>query len=648
MASLHELPVELFYDIYRYLCAVDYFHLSQTSARLRDFFHPLVYKKCHLYISNLDKIYSSINEWTIPSDVMYLPQRYSWFPNEVVKTIRISDTNDLSKIVNWFPLSKYPHIESLELGKHYPGNISILDSNPILLWDNVVTHRHDTFLLDLLPACKNGSLFHRNSSQPSFYSASRKAYYIFNCNSLDARANITNLILKLEIVFDFEVELAYSARLLNLSRFPNLERVKISADKDTPPDVLSDVICSLPKCQNLRTLHLIARFSFSEFYASLLDNLSGSWTEFILFITASVTPSTKFRLPTVTTLIANDKILSSRNLECGERLKNLIPFFFEPSKSFELPRVGKILENLTSLTLIQTFKTGIVDEKGQLNIFKNALPNLKVAKFGFPLLYVVDNMEACIVSAFKLMMKRSKFGDFDIYNSNHVEEILSAVDSKLLQKDMTLCDIEPSLAADSKLSALEYFKQYAKENTRLDVYNLFFRLLMVNFSGKYSFYLSANYDYERTDVSLLFLDILKYLPNLQVLELKQMSSLEEFFTFHHLIKNHEKLKKIFIERLYYPPSEIQYTDGEFYERFRKSVTTFKMNSTYGQSYASPITQPYNNCALIDMEMLRYNYHQIDDYIQLTEKTDNFLFKRNNTELVYHESTSSFHNELPYM
>lgn len=637
--SLQNLPKELLLFISQFLGVLEFFSLSRTSNVLRQIYHPLLFTKCRLYytkkprfetsrivndgtffskLNSLDqeKLTLSVCEWAIPSDAFYNPHKYSWFCNEAVKIIVTSDYQYLMELANNVSLSDYPKIQSiLFLRRLFPG-VALIDYD----WKKISegeSFRYDynkniSFnMIDFLPVVKHCSnLLNYEPQVESIGRAIQSSKYLFNCCSGDVRSSITSLNIKM---IHFLSEHSSQSRLLNLDNIPNLKCIYISTDSKTSFDVFKKVVESLPKCLKLEKLSIdfISFNNVSSPSIQLLDNLKGGWRYFRLkfFNPTQLTPS--FRLPTVTHLELNGISSSYANIDFGPNIEILSIFSQEKSAPFKMNYFDKALENLRILSINLSIKYDMISQSKC--IFKKILPNLKLLNVSTNGMETRDipesfgNIDPIIFNDFKTMMKIALFGDFDMLNLQHMEPLIKSINKRFDNLDES--DDGLFLQRQPLNKSL---LQSVRSNDIFDTCKYYFQLQYTSTNNEFSDLESCIVD--RIYLSIIFNDILHCLPNLQTLNLQGLSSIEEFPTFHKLIKHHSSLKKIHLKLLHHPVINFQTSNDHFYNRIRKFTTPFSSND--GTDRLSVTVDGMYSNFMIDVEAARNRFHKYKDYLRI--------------------------------
>lgn len=696
--SFSDIPNEILYTVSNYLSVVENYHLSQTSIHLRSCFHPLLFQRCRVlgttttsaedppkppphYLSEI-----GICEWPIPLKVLLSPNKYSWFGNKYLKVLFLNPTLDLQLIkknVNFSVL--YPRLDTVltDIRKvvRFNHNLLLVDSKHVLQQhqkqqEQPVSIYSEQALVDLpnrIHALKNESdiipakiVWYRNEESSLLDKVSNT---IINCyNASDIKQNINWLHLHLtEAQNSPDSFLFCSSILLDLTAFPNLYKLSIESNDGFCLTHFKSVIQSLPKCPKLDILEISHINTIGVSHLQLLDNLLGSWKLFHLHLENFLPLNFKLRLPSVTSLDASRIISPNLTFEFGPKLVSFFyPLAIDDSHHFEINNTQQLLENLTVLSIMVNRVLDTVTEYGEHHIFTNSLPKLKF----FKLYSMHSGRDSVDESAHQFMLKAMlntvNFGDFDIFNVDHVESFVKEITDMyktkkgsitLSSKNHRITDADinfPSYPFPSSTTTTTTFSkindiftlylQCVEAHDFISAYKQFHLLQLVALHENYN---QMDYQYHignQISFSFLFIRIFQFLPNLERLSFDTLSSIEEFPTLHRLIKYHPKLKSVHVDWLKHPPVSHmqQQTNDEFYDQLRQFIMPFEQF----ESFVTLGHRDRTAGVVIDTEALRKKYRKIEGYLELADpenkKTaDNYLLKFGETTLRFHMTVDLF-------
>lgn len=640
--SFSKLPHELYQMVGEFIGAAEFESLSLTSNQLRQNYQINLYKHCYVsdYFSKEMKVTNG--EWAVPDKVLLNPKKYSWFNPAVVRTLRVTSEKKVLQLVKHFKLELYPKLKSMELSGTSQGSIVLTQATPIQP-DEVPNklmlapadhslapfegRRSHIVCYDLIAAIKNKE----NLYSGVHYDAAtavhcfHMTYYNLCCNTDYTFSSITSLVLLLKKT-SYEGETKFGS-LYSLDSFPNLKRVNISSSStSTSFSLFQKVIKSLENCVKLKQLDIhCANSGMNEFdgrFIAALDNLVGHWKKYTLNIThpSKMIASTVCRLPSVDELYVPGSFFLIRGFEVGERLSMLTLLYDGDFDFFGASSYKSILGNLSTLSL-QFLPNEDFGHK-LLHVLDRPLPKLKKFAFTVRKPFPSEDYMEHSLKRFKAMLDKVPFGEFDIYNIDHITPaflIQEWGDMKDLRKKRRRTGISRSCFYprfeffDAKKSEEDYKEVIADPDSPIEVvYNKFFDIIAQHVQENARSVIFSPYVYvkRRVFMSILFLDILQYLPNLEALELNNISSFDEYFTLHRLIKYHKKLNDININSA----SSSSRIDEQYYGQVIApgSLTSF---SSYDSAY---LNQPYSDFTTIlhiDREMINKRYEKVDDFHQ---------------------------------
>lgn len=561
--TLNKLPYELLSSICPYLSSLDIHTLSQTSSLFRELYHPLLYTKCKVS-DRSPFVIAPITHWLIPPKVFFMPSQYSWFPNEVVQVIKVDRDLDLPKINKELNFSVYPKLKSITLFSYNHGSPLVITDpfnlpSPDFVDDDddeedngddfhaLVEFYMSTF--DFLPIIQNNLTVHHMSHKRHI-----GTYYALDYTSVDVRSGITSLNVILTQDFPdyprFFIDIAK-----NIATFPNLRNLKISSSDYGSPDALKTAIMSfdkLEKLENLMVKHSVASNGWRNL--EVLDNLQGNWTTFNLCIrymeASNLSDLPVIRLPTVTDFrLLDDEIgLPHTSLpakfDFGKCIKHMTtPFQTTSHFLSEYHRSQNVLDNLTTLKIIFPRILEIEEEADlDMKIFTKEFPHLKHFELRFNRFEMMARFSTAHLKHFDLLTESIPFGEFDILNYESIEPLVKKLSNTAFRKKGR------KLSKKKAKEIRQYIKNLSNSTAESDMYYLFvqfFKLQMESFSTYQGSFDKKYYLIARAFLSVVFLQLLQYAPNLETLNLVGVPLTEEYAAFHRLIKYHKKLKTVF-------------------------------------------------------------------------------------------------------
>lgn len=569
--TISKLPEELYSMIGEYLSVIDFYHLTQTSSRLRQMFQFHLFRHCILFDPTFSEFECSYGEWALPVEVFLKPWKYSWFNASFVKTLRLSPySQQIEKLVKQFPLREYQRLTKMDTQKTiFSKNVSstkdgkrlkYLPVNKVMLNMSEFSklpwaEEFPTLLYyDLLPVIKNKKKRSRTkkaTNQEKGFRFFVVNFYALYCNTQEVLNSITSLELALKDVAPnnlSDISEYLESSLFSMDSYPNLESFKISStSQSTQYDLLKRVVESLPRCRKLRKLEVWHEIfvGYDDDYqiVQLFDNLTGSWTYFRLGLPQSSAPYDQsmffsslnrplLRIPNVDVLDATYDLLESYELECSNRLGKL-HLSYRRNDLFENPCFNRLLDNLTMLSL-EDLQCPL-PQYGVSHVFNRPVPNLKKFVFkifdGFLMRFYIKEL---FLDNFNTMLDKAPFGNFDIYNLDHVGWLLTENEQNCYH-----------LANQYRLAVTANAERYSIDG----IHEMYFQLMANWFDSKLRdpFFSTQLYATSRAFTSLLFLDILKYLPNLQTLEMRDFPGFDEYFALHKLVRYHPSIQNIMLD-----------------------------------------------------------------------------------------------------
>lgn len=672
MLTLLDLPNDILFHISEYLSVVEYNYLSQTSSKLRQFFHPQLFQRCCL-VKNVKEFTTPLTDWVIPVEAFYSPLKYSWFENRAVKTvIFVNDGIDLKQMANFKQQLLYPRLESILIKpkqgpnrfpdsnpRLYP-NLIIVNCDPQLHKDHIIfkTHigidspnfipvaRHyaDISQVDVVMGRNPGNgiydgivfnLYNLSSSSSTSYSDAVKCITSINLNLTQEEESPDSY------------DLFYTLLQLD-SSFPFLKKVNISSSDRFSLSVFKEVIQSLPRCHNLEHLQISHQIHNHLDHLRVLDNLQGNdnWKSFLFQLKCDLPFEFNLRLPAVTEFDARSVLSPGITFDFGPKLKvYLQKFSFNNRFYFELETTQRLIENLAKLSVaFEPFILLFKASSGEHPIFTKELPNLKVLDFGRLGFDSYKPADENVLKHFEMMLELAPFGEFDLLNFEQAKPLIC-----LIAKDCTKAI--PPQEQPKKMgivySLVKSLESAALKSELSTAIRLFHHLQYLSDSQVVNNLLIQNrYINSKASLSILFVRILEFLPNLEYLNLPTLGSFEEFPTFHSLLRHHKALKKVYIQSLL-RHSEFKTsnnsTNDEFYNTLQKFMYVYPFEGF--KQFSVAFDSNYINM-LIDVEAARNNYHlQKAEYLLLTQyeydQPNNFEFKRRGTRFRFRTSQHQF-------
>lgn len=626
--STLDIPKEICHLIAKYLCSVDLLHLAQSSAHLRSLFHSFVYRNCSFFDLEHDKFpptfYTSISNIVVPSSVIYEPSKYSWFENETVRLINIQASSLYKNLTKKIPLSEYPRLEKILKPKHSHGANYLIYCNgsPRLEPEFPMKYKLVTSN-NLLPAAKSNEHYFEGPSGPTPGIFDVKPFAL-NCVDLDTRASVSSIDTK---IFLHNVSLdSISARIFDLELFPNLETASITTYISTPTYIIKQIYRSLLKCDKLQKVYISVeignnvnetRNNANETIGLLNELSAGNWKTFELKIYRLEAGTVKIHLPNVTflTLGGLEMLHNFQTLPTVLESFRFYPSLLEGSIPFQ--EYNSLLQNVKRLFMEFNFaftETEILE----YHLFTRKFPNLKflsVRLFGSS--YEEDDARDGIVETFKFVSQHVPFGDFDIRNPEHSIILMSHL-AKRLDSPESIKSVNERLA-DPINSLEQNIRTFVETSSLTDLYIALYRLVKLgNFQQN-------NEDFSHLSAtpqafnSILFLDILQNLPNLETFQVSDLFCFEEYFSLHRLIKHHKALKTVLLSNLSaYSPTGLSGIDDEFYKKLCIHSTPFTRE--FRNQMDSLIYNPRIGISDVrfDLEALRFNFQKPMDYVDLIE------------------------------
>lgn len=617
------LPNEIQYLLSDYLDIIDYYHLSQVSSSLRRIFHPLLYASCivcdeygiyNLSTGNTSEIVFSLPEkallshyrWPVPRKAFYSPSKYSWFLNESVKVVAIHKLESPTIIANGISMSNYPNLQSIIVIPDNYTNVVLTKCDEKVLSEDIPDRYKVLYLRDLYAVAKSPSnlINARNlNALKSTESSMLQQTFIFNCLNMESKHFITRLLVNL-INSGSKKEFNLCVSLISLDTFPNLKDLQITSCSDISYKGFERIIKSLPRCTKLEKLciyHFIRQNILHP--EKLLDNITGNWKSFVLRLSTNNRFDFKLRLPCVTELEICPTLQSYSNIEFGPIIKYFSTHLEVDGIPISDGNVQQLLEQLSVLSV----KLSPRCAAKTIHALSKHLPNLKTLNVTHISTNACRYMNVEIPNNFKLMMNQSNFGEFDLLNIKHMNPLISSIAEKCANDRIGPKRVEfdffftQEVVIDANL-IVERLKTAIQDSNLQKTCEFLFDLLFEYFVRIDSF-LQPFYKNERIFSSLLFDMIEKYIPNLEVLNIKNLSSIEEYPTLHHLIKHKKSLKKIHFENLYFHPVSLPDTYDRFFHRFSEFTSSW-----YDSQRSESNSIMNRNNYTIDMEGIHNDYH----------------------------------------
>lgn len=620
--STLDIPKEICHLIAKYLCSVDLLHLAQSSAHLRSLFHSFVYRNCSFFDLEHDKFpptfYTSISNIVVPSSVIYEPSKYSWFENETVRLINIQASSLYKNLTKKIPLSEYPRLEKLLKPRHsYGGNFLIYcNDSPRLEPEFPMKYKLVT-TNNLLPAAKSNQHYFEGPSEPIPGIFNVKPFAL-NCVDLDTRASVTSIDTK---IFLGGISLdSISARIFDLELFPNLETASITTYVSTHTYIIKQIYRSLLKCDKLQKVYIAIEIGNNVNETTrLLNELSaGNWKTFKLTIYCIEAGTVKIHLPNVTslTLAGLEMLHDFQTLPTALESFRFYPTLLEGSIPFQ--EYNSLLQNVKRVSI--EFNLRFTEsEILEYHLFPRKFPNLKFlsVRLSGSKHEEEDDARDRVVEIFKFLTQHVPFGDFDIRNPEHSTILMSHL-AKRLNPPESITFVNERLA-DPINSLEQNIRNFVETSSHTDLYIALSRLVRLgNFhqSNEDFSHLSAT---PQAFNSILFLNILQNLPNLETFQVTDLFCFEEYFSLHRLIKHHKALKTLLLSSIStYSPTGLSGIDDEFYRKLCIYSTPFTRE--FRNQMDSLVYNPQIGITDVrfDLEALRLNFQRPMDYIDLIE------------------------------
>lgn len=543
------LPLELHNEITSYLATLNIKPLSQTSVALRNVYNPILYRNCKVS-DQYQSEYIPKTYWMIPFWLLYSPSNYSWFPNQAVQNIVVTETFSIPELKSYIKPSDYPSLKSLKVVPDtYHSPLVVTQKNRVSFAERDFRFPHLS-TNEFLPAFKTDEQLIKCPTRTG-------PYYVLQCNNMEIRSMIASLNLSfLRVIFKDEIQTVTNIAT-ELKAFPNLKDLKIWCSDGSHYESFKAVIDSVTKLESLDSLMIhyrINRMNVPHF--SVLDNLKGSWKKFDFCLGFDQCHSASglfLRLPTVTNLMLSydnryhlKYYTFEGNLEFGSGIKQLtFPFYSAGQFLSEYHRSQNVLDNLTTLKVV--FPPSPLSEFYQENIemvvFTKVLPNLKTFEIQMQNFRIMPEHELDgFRDVSKTLFSLVPFGEFDILNYESIKAyIMELKRSALLKwkKD------------GNKVKTLKKcIKLLERANEDSNIYDLYYNFFLLQFLHSafkvdtFSRKDNNEYSKHRAIISVLLLRLLEYAPNLETLTLLGVPLHEEFAAFHRLVKYHKHLKTV--------------------------------------------------------------------------------------------------------
>lgn len=590
----NELPNDVIYLIAEYLSSKERHSLTQTSVKLRYLLRPLVFSKCQV-ASKLDKFYVPITYWLIPLEVLYNPSKYSWFPNELLKQLLLDKQHDLQSISKNVKLSDYPRLKSITLPIEFAStNLIITDKDKSFFTESEYNpYFINAFTTECFPLVK---------FKPRLYSiptwSQEIKFYALNCNNLEVRSTITSLGLNLSHPNSSSTHSVYT--LTKLNTFINLKEISISYSNDYRFDIFEGLVKQLPTVESLQKLTI--KYSLDpdkSSYLRFFDNLTGKWKIFNLIIEFDSIILGQVRLPSVTTLqlfninkIGHDDRPFNFDLkiEAGDNLKKLVtPFQTRENLLSPYNNDQNMLDNLTFLSIYPPTALELSEFREERKVFTKVLPNLKTFEYRNTDSDLGDEVVSMLAENFEEFSSTLRFGEFDILNYESIKVYILKLKRKMLENRML--DENDEDIKDKLSDFNEYHKALKNATPESDIYELydnFYKLQALSSSYGTEQYDNCYYATMRAIVSVLFIQMIEYVPNLEVLNLFRLTSIEEYPALHRLIKYHKKLKTVSSHVLYEESFGFDITDkDESWKKFNNFYQCYGSTRFNGKIFLKP-------------------------------------------------------------
>lgn len=545
--TLSDLPVDLLYYISHYLSSVECHLLSEVCVILQQIYRPLVYRRCK--VSDVKRrLIVPINCWFIPPNVLFNPSKYSWFPNEVVRVIITDKGLTLDKLKK-IKLSKYPQLQSISLPAFDIMSCLVITDKKRNFFGRRKFDLKDTpvFSTDYMPL-----IISKETLYPIKLRAMEKSYAL-HCENLDTRMLIKSLDICMSDPDERKPSNRITFPLKKIHTFPNLTDLKIRSTDRCDFDTFQAVLSKLPKFKKLKNL-IITHFYLekNERYMKLFDNLSGSWETFNLCIFFKGVLKCHLRLPNVTNLELYDLCEDycddedsgfDIKLDFGNRLERLSSRF-ETDTEFltKYHTCQNVLETITRLKVFIPTYTVISENTGEeMIIFNKELPNLKEFEFKSNDFNPMEGMFMLLEGHFEQLSSTLHFGEFDILNYKLIEPLIQILKEKSL-KENWLLEGEENLNTVNE--CVDSLRNATKNPSLFGLYKKFYRLQLGSCPCLCGEVDDDAYITVRALLSVIFLQVLQYLPNLETLNLSGMKAFEEYPALHYLIKHHKNLKTV--------------------------------------------------------------------------------------------------------
>lgn len=231
------LPNEIHYLLQTYLSMQDTISLSHSSVKLQKVYRPLSFRTCRVTLMDhkfkSSRLHPNSNRRLIPTQVLFDPDNYSWFPNECV--IKAFSDESLDKTDEyWNALLNWISICNWKL--HFPNLKSLVVRYWVFVADHQGFSKHSHFLTSIFNS--------RIEAQPTITGVTLMVYDTRDPeNAFEIPRHLYSTVSQLLIPKEVTA-------LPPLKYFSNLSKISLKRVHD---DVFTHVITSVSKyCPLLR------------------------------------------------------------------------------------------------------------------------------------------------------------------------------------------------------------------------------------------------------------------------------------------------------------------------------------------------------------------------------------------------------------
>lgn len=574
--GLQYLPAEVYFEIARYLSNPDLVQLSQTCDNLRYYFKAL---SCHhLVIESPSSQCTFINleRRLIPLKVFETPHRYSWFENCNVKTIIkepdfwLNETK-LEELIASYPNLIYFKLTSNHVNLRTDANSGLeilIYGSPqyaILESEKRIFPSHQFDILNLFNfrgPCKpflHLEIYRKN--EIFYHFSQRQAPGLSALKSLSLEGTDTPMLNEIRR-YDFKIDYAdMFSKLVNLNSFayrtPHIEK--------NQDEVLQSLKQSIKNknLQNLKRLKVTIDSENTDIRNTLtrVSELPDVFSDFYLVVESNITTPFQahpcLRLPQVTRLKSKDSLLlyqyaefSNKLIEVEELDEDIIRRPLSPIIATKI-NSRHIFQNVTSLDFSRSviFSFSLFPSVRHLHLGYGCYSSLLMS-LGF--CTSTSPASICFHVVYNCLMKKFRFGDFDMSNKKILAEVeQDAID--FLMEESNNRQVFRLIGED----AGEFYQQ----NREASVKRLF------GIFDKYCpMFWMREMDSEIDNAQILtrelakfkylycFEMVNKYMPELETLVLEEVPFFRFLFTLHSMIKYHKKLKHVFFQSPFKSPT----------------------------------------------------------------------------------------------